>query len=309
VSIFRLTVRRLARLILTVWIASTAVFFLLRVIPGDPARIIAGIDGASDPQVLSAIRSRLGLDRSIAAQYGDWMMATFTLDFGESYQKSRPVMALIRERLGLTLSLAFGGMAVALLVAVPAGVYSARKRDALADHLVMGSAHVLLAIPEFWLGIVLLLLFSVYLPLFPLFGSDTPAHLVLPSLALGLGRAAFLARLVRTAVIRELDREYVLFLRQLGVPGRRIMLRHILPNALIPVAIPGAIQFGYLLGGAIIIEQVFGMGGTGRLLLQAIQSRDFPVIQGGVIVLAVIFSLVNFSADLLTAVADPRSRI
>lgn len=308
-SIFRLSARRISRLVLTVWIASTAVFFMLRVVPGDPARVIAGIQGASDPQVLEQIRERLGLDRSLIAQYGDWLFSTFTMDFGDSYQRSRPVMNLISERLGLTLSLAFGGMAVALAIALPAGVIAAVRRRTWVDRLIMGSSHIFLAIPEFWLGIILLLAFSVALPWFPLFGSDGPAHFVLPSIALGLGRAAFLARLVRAAVLRELGREYVVFLKQLGVPRGRIILRHVLPNSLIPVAIPGAIQFGYLLGGAIIIEQVFGMGGVGRLLLQAIQGRDFPLIQGGVIVLAVIFSLVNFSADLLTAVADPRSRL
>ncbi len=304
-----LIIRRFTRLVFTVLIASTAVFFLLRVIPGDPARIIAGMDAGSNPEVLEQIRSQLGLDRSITAQYADWLWSTITLNFGNSFRNGRPVMQLLRQRLGVTLLLALFGMIISLLIAVPVGVMAAVKKDGPADRVLMGSSHVLLAVPEFWLGIILLLLFSVYIPLFPLFGSGSLMHLILPSLALGLGRAAFLSRLVRTSVIRELKQDYLLFLRHLGVPRGRIILRHVLPNAMIPIVIPAAIQFGYLLGGAIIIEQVFGMGGTGRLLLQAIQSRDFPLIQGGVIVLAIIFSTVNFAADILTAVADPRSRI
>lgn len=308
-TILKVVLRRFSRLILTIFIASTAVFFLLRVIPGDPARIIAGVEGAKNAQVLEQIRTRLGLDQPLIVQYLQWIGGSFSGDFGSSYQSDTPVITLLAERLPVTLGIAVLGMLIALMIAVPAGIISASNRRKPTDHVIMGSSHILLAIPEFWLGIVLLLFFGVYIPVFPLFGSSSLLHFILPALALGLGRAAFLARLVRTSVLREFSRDYVQFLSQLEVPRRRLLFRHILPNAMIPIAIPAAIQFGYLLGGAIIIEQVFGMGGTGRLLLQAIQMRDFPLIQGTVIMFAVIFSMVNFAADFLVILADPRSRI
>ena len=302
-------IRRFVRLFLTVFAASTALFFLLRVVPGDPARIIAGIDGGANEEVVASIRRDLELDKPLIIQYGDWLLATISLDFGDSWQRSLPVNQLLAERLGITLFLAFLAMGISLIVAFPMGIVSAVRHDSVSDHILMGTSHVLLAIPEFWLGILLLFFFSVYLPIFPLFGSSSPGHFLLPALALGLGRAAFLSRLVRSAVLRELQRDYVFFFAHLGLPRRRIILRHVLPNAMIPTAIPAGIQFGYLLGGAIIIEQVFSMGGTGRLLLQAIQTRDFPLIQGAVILLAIIFSLVNLLADIIAVLADPQSRI
>ena len=304
-----LVIRRFFRLLLTVLATSTLLFFLLRVIPGDPARIIAGIEGSSKEEVLAPIRAQLGLDKPLLQQYGDWLAATVSLNFGDSYRKAVPVNELLSERLGITLLLAFLAMGISLIIALPVGIVSALRQKTKLDQLFMGASHVLLAIPEFWLGIILLLLFSVYLPIFPLFGSSGGAHFFLPALALGLGRAAFLSRLVRSTVLRELRQNYFLFFTQLGLPRRRVILRHLLPNAVIPIAIPAGIQFGYLLGGAIIIEQVFSMGGTGRLLLQAIQTRDFPLIQGVVIMLAVIFSLVNFVADIFVVLANPRSRI
>lgn len=300
---------RFFRLVLTVLLSSSVLFALLRLIPGDPAQIIVGINGGRDEATLAAIRTDLGTDRPLLQQYGDWLRATITLNFGDSWQKSQPVNALLAERLGITLLLAFLAMAISLIIALWAGILGALRQDDRIGHLIMGGSHILLAIPEFWLGILLLLAFSVALPIFPLFGSSSFFHFLLPAFALGLARAAFLTRLVRAAVLRELEKDYIFFLRHLGVPRLRMLLRHVLPNAMIPIAIPAGIQFGYLLGGAIIIEQVFSMGGTGRLLLQAIQTRDFPLIQGAVIVLAIVFSLVNFLADVFVILADPRSRI
>lgn len=306
-SIISLAARRIGRLVATILFASTALFFLLRMIPGDPARVAAGFQ--ADEQSIEQIRIQYGLDASLPVQYLRWIAATVSLNFGNSYASGRPVMELLLPRLGLTLAMAVCAMLLALIIALPAGFAAALHRDQWLDRLLMGASHILLAIPEFWLAILLLLAFSVALPLFPLFGSQSPLHLVLPIAALALGRAAFLSRLVRSAVLRELQREYPQFLGQLGLRSKRIALKHLLPNVLIPVSVPSAIQFGYLLGGAIIIEQVFAMGGTGRLLMQAVSTRDFPVIQAAVILFALIFSLVNFLADLLSAVADPRSRL
>jgi peptide/nickel transport system permease protein len=166
-----------------------------------------------------------------------------------------------------------------------------------------------MAVPSFWLGILLLMLFSVRLNWFPLFGADSFRHLVLPAVALGLGRSALLVRYVRSATLEELGREYVLTARSMGLPKRSIHYRHVLKNALLPVITIAGIQLGYMLGGTIIIEQVFSLPGVGRLLLTAIQQRDFAVIQAGVVFVAVIFSTINFTADILYAVVNPRIRV
>ncbi len=291
------------------FIAGTALFLLLRIIPGDPAQIIVGMDRAVDEAQLADIRGRLGLNEPLIKQYGNWLFAAIRLDFGTSWQKALPVGQLLVERLRITLLLALVSMGIAVLIALPAGVVSAVRQDDRIDHVIMGTSHIVLAIPGFWLGIMLLLMFSVVIPIFPLYGSLSLRHFILPAITLGFGSAAFLSRLVRTAILRELDRDYVFFFTQLGLPRSRVIWRHVLPNALIPIAIPAGIQFGYLLGGAIIIEQIFSMGGTGRLILHAIQTRDFPLIQGTVIFLAAIFSLVNFAADIFVTLADPEKRI
>ncbi|TVQ39562.1 MAG: ABC transporter permease [Spirochaetaceae bacterium] len=306
-AIIELLLRRTARLLLTVLLITTIVFVTVRVIPGDPALTIAGME-ATEQQV-SAIRARLGTDQPLGVQYVSWLRASLRFDFGTSYFSNERVIDLILQRFPLTAMLALLSFALALTLAIPIGVVAAVKRWTLWDGLGLLFAQVGMAIPGFWLAIMLLLLFSVQLGWLPLFGADTPLHWVLPVIALATERAAVLVRFVRSSMTEELDKEYVLAAEAKGFPVWRVVLRHALRNALLPVITVAGIQFGYLLGGAVIIEQVFSLPGLGRLFLSAIHGRDFPLIQGGVVFIAVVFSVINFLADVLYAVINPRIRV
>jgi peptide/nickel transport system permease protein len=299
--------RRLGRLVLTVFIISTIIFFVIRVIPGDPARVIAGID--ADPDSVEQLRDSLGTDRPLAVQYFDWLWDVLRFDFGESYFSGEAVMGLMLERFPITLFLSLLAFAISLILAIPIGVVSAVRRWTGWDYAGMLFSQLGMAIPSFWLGILLLLAFSVNLRLFPLFGADSFRHFVLPALALAVGRAAFLVRMVRASTIEELAREYVVTAESKGLQHRTVVYRHALRNALLPIITLAGIQFGYLLGGSIIVEQVFSIPGLGRLFLSAIYQRDFPLVQGGVIFIAVAFSLTNFIADILYAVVNPKIRL
>jgi peptide/nickel transport system permease protein len=303
----RFLLRRLGRLILTVFLISTLVFFLVRVIPGDPASVIAGVDASQSD--IQNIRERLGIDEPLLQQYVSWLWSILRFDFGTSFASEEPVLDLILERFPVTLGLTLLAFGISLAVALPLGVLSAVKRWSLWDYLGMLYAQLGMAIPGFWMGILLLLLFSVYLGIFPLFGAGSFAHFVLPAMALAAGRSAVLVRLVRSSMIDELEKEYVLTARSKGLREGVIRYRHALRNALLPVITVAGIQFGYMLGGAIIIEQVFSLPGLGRLFLSGIYGRDFPLIQGGVVFLAVVFSLTNFVVDLLYSWVNPKVRI
>ncbi len=286
---------------------STIVFLVIRVIPGDPALVIAGVDAA--PKDIEAIRAKLGTNKPMSAQYVEWLWNIARLDFGRSMISGQPVWTLILERFPLTLALALLGILVSLLVAIPLGIASAVKRWTFWDYFGMVFSQLGMAIPSFWLGILLLLVFSVKINLFPLFGSGSLQHLVLPALSLGFARAAILLRLTRAAMVEELSKEYVITARSKGLPERMVNYKHALKNALLPVVTVAGIQLGYMLGGAIIIEQVFSLPGLGRLFLSGVYQRDFPLIQGGVVFVAFVFSLINFAVDLLYSVLNPKIRI
>lgn len=296
--------KRFVRLIATVLIISTIIFFVIRVIPGDPALVIAGID--ADAEEIAAIRARIGTDKPIGAQYVEWLGEIARFDFGESMISGQPVRELIFERFPLTLTLAFLGIILGIVIAIPLGVLSAVKRWSFWDYFGMVFSQIGMAVPSFWLAIILLLVFAVR---FPLFGVGTLKHLILPALSLGFARAAVILRLTRASMVEELSKEYVITARAKGLTETMVKYKHALRNALIPVVTITGIQFGYMLGGAIIIEQVFSLPGLGRLFLYGIYQRDFPLIQGGVIFIAVIFSLVNFLVDVLYSVINPKIRI
>lgn len=299
--------RRIGRLLLTVLLISTIIFFVIRVIPGDPALVIAGIDATEAD--IAAIRAKLGTDQPLSAQYFQWLSQIVRFDFGKSLTSGELVIKLILERFPLTLSLALMGIVISLLIALPLGVLSAVKRWSFWDYLGMIISQLGMAIPSFWLGIMLLLVFAVMIPIFPLFGSGTLRHLLLPSFALGFARAAVLLRLTRASMIEELSKEYVVTARAKGLTENMVKFKHTLRNALLPVVTIAGIQLGYMLGGAIIIEQVFSLPGLGRLFLYGVYQRDFTLIQGGVVFVALIFSLINFSVDLLYSLLNPRIRI
>ncbi len=280
---------------------------MIRVIPGDPALVIAGIDASQSD--IDAIRVKLGTDRPILVQYTTWIWNVIRFDFGRSMISGQPVILLILERFPLTLSLALLGIVISMVIAIPLGVVSAVKRWSIWDYGGMIFSQIGMALPSFWLGILLLLLFSVKFKIFPLFGSGTVMHLILPAISLGIARAAVLLRLTRASMAEELSKEYVIAARSKGLTERRVNYKHALKNALLPVITIGGIQFGYMLGGAIIIEQVFSLPGLGRLFLFGVYQRDFPLIQGGVVFVALVFSLINFMVDMLYSVLNPKIRV
>jgi len=299
--------RRFGRLVLTVLLISTIVFVVIRVIPGDPALVIAGIDASQSD--IDAIRVKLGIDEPMLSQYVSWIWDVIRFDFGDSMISGQPVTRLILERFPLTLSLAVMGLVISIVIAIPLGVISAVKRWSFWDYLGMVFSQLGMAVPSFWLGILLLLLLSVKIKIFPLFGSGTIMHLILPAISLGIARAAVLLRLTRASMAEELSKEYVVTARSKGLTERMVNYKHALKNALLPVITIGGIQLGYMLGGAIIIEQVFSLPGLGRLFLFGVYQRDFPLIQGGVVFVAFAFSLINFLVDMLYSVLNPKIRI
>ena len=292
---------------MTVLLISTIVFVVIRVIPGDPALVIAGIDASQSD--IDAIRLKLGTDEPMLSQYVNWIWDVIRFDFGDSMISGQPVTRLVLERFPLTLSLALMGIVISIIIAIPLGVISAVKRWSFWDYLGMAFSQIGMAVPSFWLGILLLLLFSVKIKLFPLFGSGTIMHLILPAISLGIARAAVLLRLTRASMTEELSKEYVVTARSKGLTNRMVYYKHALKNALLPVITIGGIQLGYMLGGAIIIEQVFSLPGLGRLFLFGVYQRDFPLIQGGVVFVAFVFSLINFLVDMLYSVLNPKIRI
>jgi peptide/nickel transport system permease protein len=306
-QILTFALRRFGRLLLTVLLISTIIFFVIRVIPGDPALVIAGIDATQED--IQAIRAQLGTDRPLIVQYLGWLSDIVHFDFGTSMISGQPVSQLILERFPITLSLAVMGIVISIFIAVPLGVLSAVKRWSFWDYLGMVFSQIGMAIPSFWLGIMLLLILAVKIKIFPLFGSGSIRHLILPALSLGIARAAVLLRLTRASMVEELSKEYVISARSKGLTERMVKYKHALRNALLPVITVAGIQLGYMLGGAIIIEQVFSLPGLGRLFLFGVYQRDFPLVQGGVVFVAVIFSLINFVVDLFYSVVNPKIRI
>jgi len=306
-QVLTFALRRFGRLLLTVLLISTIIFFIIRVIPGDPALVIAGIDATESD--IEAIRAQLGTDRPLILQYLGWLADIVRFDFGSSMISGQPVSRLILERFPLTLSLAVMGIVISILIAVPLGVLSAVKRWSFWDYVGMVFSQAGMAIPSFWLGIMLLLLLAVKIRLFPLFGSGSIRHLILPALSLGIARAAVLLRLTRASMVEELSKEYIITARSKGLTERMVKYKHALKNALLPVITIAGIQLGYMLGGAIIIEQVFSLPGLGRLFLFGVYQRDFPLIQGGVVFVAVIFSLINFVVDFFYSIVNPKIRI
>jgi peptide/nickel transport system permease protein len=307
-----LVVRRLLTVAPTVLVVATVTFVALQIIPGDVAEIMLGVD--APPDEVRRLREQLGLDRPVAVRYVEWLANLARGDLGVSVAYREPVQRLIIQRLPVTLSVALAAMCVALALALPLGVVAARRAWSAVDLGVLAGSQAGLAVPTFWMGILLLLGFSAWIPVFPLqgyvafFGNplEWARHLVLPALALGTERAAALVRLVRASVLDELQREYVRTARGKGVAERFVLRRHVLRNSVIPVLTVAGLQLGYLMSGTIVIEQVFGLPGLGRLLLQGVYARDLVVVQGAVITIAVMFALLNLSVDLLYAAIDPR---
>ncbi|HEY8182242.1 MAG TPA: nickel ABC transporter permease [Thermoanaerobaculia bacterium] len=301
-------IRRFLQMIPITFGILTLVFSLIHLIPGDPARQIAGPD--AQEQDVQSVRKALGLDQPLWTQYVSYLSHVVRGDFGRSFQTNELVSKQIRERYPATIQLAFGAMFVALLVAFPLGIISAIYRNSWIDNLARFFALIGVSMPSFWFGPLLIIAFAINHEWFPVSGRDQGLRsLVLPSLTMGLALAAILTRMIRVSLAEELTQLYVTTAIAKGVTRGRAIFRHALKNALIPVITVLALQFGSLLTGAIITEQIFSWPGLGRLLLQSISNRDYPQVQASILVIALTYILVNFISDLLYGVVDPRIKL
>ena len=306
--------RRLAVLVPTLLVVSVLIFSLQQLLPGDPAIALAGEE--HDPAVVAAIRARYHLDRPLVVQYGIWLGKVLRGDFGESLRNRIPVAELVASKLPVTVELALCSMLIALLIGLPAGIVSAARKGTPIDVAANMVALSGLSVPHFWLGIMLILLFAVRLGWLPASGyvppwENLPRNLLailLPSFVLGTGVAGVMMRHTRSAMLQTLNADYVRTARAKGVSERLVVLKHALRNALIPVITLGAIEFGRLLSGAVLTEQIFAIPGFGKLLVDGVLNRDYAVVQAVVLVSASLYLVLNLLADILYFVVNPRLR-
>jgi ABC-type dipeptide/oligopeptide/nickel transport system permease component len=289
------------------------VFLIIHLIPGDPVAMI--MRDYYTNESASALRHLLGLDRPLIVQYLDYIWKILHLDFGLSFQNKREVIVNIADQLPFTVELGFASVIVALLIAIPAGVLSAVYRNRWPDYVSRSLASLAISSPEFLLGVLLLLTFALYLGWFPSYGvgdgGNLPSllwHLFLPALALGLRETALLARITRSSFLEVISQDYVRTARAKGLNERMVIFKHALRNALVPILTVTGVDLAYLLGGAVVIETVFSRQGAGRILLDAVLHRDYPQIQGTLLILIVIAIIVNACVDLAYAFVDPRIR-
>jgi ABC-type dipeptide/oligopeptide/nickel transport system permease component len=299
----------LRRLLLTVPVfvgVATLVFALIHLVPGDPVQTMLGESASSND--VAALRATLGLDRPLSVQYVSFLRGALVGDLGTSLRTSRPVTTDIAERMPATFELALAAMAVATLVAIPLGIVAGARAGSPVDHAATTLALVGMSMPTFWLGPLLAIVFAVWLGWLPVSGRGSAAHLVLPAVTLGAPLAAVLARMTRASLIEELRELYVLAARARGVSRVRAVLRHAFRNSLIPVVTVLGLQFGVVLTGAVITETIFAWPGVGRLLIQSISARDYPTVQGCILLIAITYVSVNLLVDLVYGFLDPRIR-
>ncbi len=306
--------RRLALAVPMLLGMSIIVFLIVHLVPGDPAHAILGLNAT--PELVSQLQSQLGLDRPLPVQYLDWLGGVLHGDFGTDYSSSAPISELLSQRLPVTIELALVSLGLAVVAGVPLGVLAAVRRGRAPDAVAQGASMLGISVPDFWLGIMLILAFSLGLGLLPSSGwvplTQDPVenlrHVALPAIALAAGLAAVLIRVTRAAMLDVLSQDYIRFCRAKGVSETRVVLKHGLRNAAIPITTVIGMQAGYLLGGAIVVEQVFSLPGVGRLVLDSVLQRNYPVVQASVLVVGVMFIIANLAADLLYTVLNPRLR-
>jgi len=286
---------------------ATLVFSLIHLVPGDPAQAMLG-DGAA-PTDIAELRTNLGLDQPLFTQYVSFLRHAITGDLGKSFRTGQPVTTMIVERIPATAELAIAAMLVAIVLAIPLGVVAAVWRGTAIDYGAMTFALAGVSIPNFWLGPLLAIVFAVELGWLPVSGRGTLAHLVLPAISLGLALAAILARMTRASLLDELGELYVRAARARGVSNAAAITSHALRNSMVPLLTIIALQFGAVLTGAVITETIFAWPGIGRLLIQSIGFRDYPMVQGCILLIAVTYVAVNLITDLMYGVLDPRIRI
>jgi peptide/nickel transport system permease protein len=307
-------VRRIAQIVPTLFVASVLIFGLQQLLPGDPAMILAGEE--RDPTVIAHLRETMHLDKPLPVQYVYWLKGVLHGNLGESQRAQQPVTTLIAQKLPVTIELACLALVIAIAIGIPAGVVAAVKHGTPWDYGANVVALWGLSTPNFWLGIMLILLFSVTLGWLPASGYVSPfeslrdnlAAMIMPAFVLGNAIAAVLMRHTRSAMLQVLSSEYVRTARAKGVPERNVILKHALRNALIPIITLGALEFGTLLSGAVLTEQVFTIPGFGKLIVDAVFNRDYAVVQGVVLFTATAYIVLNLVADIAYAVANPRIR-
>ena len=296
--------KRLLMLIPVLIGVSLIVFTLMQLSPGDPAMIILGAQAA--PEDIAILRESMGLNDPLIVQFFRFLLGMFTLDFGTSYKDGMPVLTKLLEALPYTAELTFCAVLLALIIGIPAGIISATKQYSIFDRIASVLALIGFSTPNFWLSIMLILVFSVNLKWLPVSGTGSILHLVLPSIALGVQSAAVFTRMTRSSMLEVLNMDYIRTARAKGLSERVVILKHALKNALIPVITVVGLQIGLLFGGAILTETVFAWPGVGRLMIDSIRAKDTPVVQGGVIFTASIFVFINLLVDILSAYVAPR---
>jgi len=308
----RFVLRRTAQSLVALLGVSIVVFALIHLVPGDPIR--AALGTRFDPEVYELLRERSGLDQPLVVQYVDWLGRAVQGDLGVSFRSGAPVTTVLAARIPPTAVLAVASLVVGIVVAIPAGIIAAVRQGKAADYLATGFSQVGVSIPDFWYGIMLILIFSVTLGWLPPLGYtefgedpvDFARRLILPAVTAGVVTGAILTRFVRSSVLEALNADHVRLARAKGLPERYILRHHVLRNAWIPIVTVTGLQLGTLLGGIVIVEVVFAWPGLGRLALDAVERRDYPVLQGAVLFMAGAFLVINLLVDLLYAKLDPR---
>ncbi len=300
-------VRRSLMALPVLWGVVTMVFFIIHLTPGDPVEVMLGEQATSADR--EALRHELGLDRPILEQYVGYLGGVVRLDFGRSLSMGKPVAAAIAETFPATLELALVSMLLAVAMAIPLGVIAAARKDKWVDRGAMTLSLLGVSMPSFWIGPLLILIFAIDLKWLPVSGRGGVEHLILPAITLGTAMAAILSRLTRAATLEALGEDYIVTARAKGLSGTATLFKHALANALLPVVTVAGLQLGALLAGAIITETIFSWPGIGRLVIGAINARDYPLAQGCVLAIALTYTLVNLAVDLVYGVIDPRVRV
>ncbi len=313
----RYVAKRMAGSIVTLLLASMIVFMGVQALPGDPALAISGQEGARDPELLEAIRVRYGLDRALPVQYVTWLGLVLQGDFGQSIRSGISVLDVVAPRIPITLQLAGWSMVVALLIGIPTGVIAAVRRGRPADHAANAFALSGLSIPNFWLGLILIATFAVNVSWMPSSGFvpfftdpfENLRHLALPALVLGTGLAAIVMRQTRSSMIQSLSEDYIRTATAKGITNSRVIIRHALRNSLLTVVTIVGLQLGVLISGSVVTEQIFLIPGFGRLIIEAVTARDYPVIMAVALLSAVAYVVINFAVDILYSILNPRIRL
>ncbi|WP_316570718.1 nickel ABC transporter permease [Neobacillus sp. YIM B06451] len=301
---FMFIVRRLMQTIPVIIGVTFVVFFIMQLVPGDPAVLLAG-EGASK-ETIEQLREQLGLNRPLFLQYFDYLINVFRGDFGVSLKNNQPVLDEILVRLPITIELAFFSIIITIVLGMAAGIISAIKPYSLTDTSVMLVALLGISLPSFWFGLMMMYFFSVKLQILPVAGWDSLLHVILPSLTLGAGGAAIVARMTRSSMLEVIRQDYIRTARAKGLRERVIVYKHALRNALIPVITVVGLQFGALLGGTVLVESIFAINGLGRMIVDSIRMRDLPMVQGGVLVASLVFVVVNLAVDVLYRIFNKR---